>query len=243
MRLPSLTVFPRGVGGGHVAGRITRAEWQEHHSNVSALVADDSSFCEQVQRMWGYDDGRTGGGDPSCKDIPVRSTVDPGGNSRNGTPISDAGDSRWGIQGKGDSPARNGGDTCQSEKNNRNANGGTGPRSPPPRAFPRKAWGPQSADESGATPFVGQQSATATEAAITAPAGILGLLGRARDSLVAGGLRGAFRLLKGFREEDRGGNGKVTLSGFKAVVGEAGLGLEESEMRILFQVGSYSSRQ
>lgn len=236
---------PRGAGGGHVAGRITRAEWQEHSSNVSALIADDSAFCEHIQRMWGYDDGRTGSGDLSCKETPVRNKADPGGNSRNGTPIKpDAGHSSWGMEGKGDSPVCRGGNNDPSDKIYTSATGSTGPSYPPPPCvrFPRTAWGPQPAGEPEPTPFLGQQSATDTEVAVTTPAGILGLLGRARDSLVAGGLRGAFRLLKGFRGEDRGGSGKVTLSGFKAVLGEAELGLEEAEMRILFQVGS-NSRQ
>lgn len=195
--------------------------------------------------MWGYDDGRAGSGDPSCEETPVRNKVDPGGSSRNGTPMKpDAGYSSWGREGKGDSPVCCGGNNDPSDKNNRSATGSTGPsRLPPPCVrVPRKAWGPQPVGEPDPTSFLGQQSATDTEVAVTTPAGILGLLGRARDSLVAGGLRGAFRLLKGFRGEDRRGSGKVTLSGFKAVLGEAELGLGEAEMRILFQVGSNSRR-
>lgn len=237
-RCRTLAVSPTGSGGGHVAGRITRAEWQEHNSNVSALIADDGSFCQRIQRVWGYDDGRTEGGGQSCKETPARINVDPGGNSRNGTPIKpDTGDSSWGIEGKGDSPVFRGDNNGPSDENDRSATVSPALSPPPPRVhFPRKAWGPQLARESDLSPFLRQQGATDTDVAVTTPAGILGLLERARDNLVTGGLRGAFRLLKGFREEDREGTGNVTLSGFKAVVGEAGLGLGEAEMRILFHV-------
>lgn len=194
--------------------------------------------------MWGYDNGRTGGCDQSRKETPVRVKIDPGGNSRNGTSTKpDAGDSSWGIEGKGDSPVFRGDKNSPSDRNDRGATASTAPSPPPARFhFPRKAWGPQLARESELSPFLGQEGATDTEVADTTPAGILGLLGRARDNLVTGGLRGAFRLLKGFREEDRGGSGTVTLSGFKAVVGEARLGLGEAEMRILFQVSSSTRR-
>lgn len=66
--------------------------------------------------------------------------------------------------------------------------------------------------------------------------GVRCLLDRTRDNLATRGVSGAFQLLKGLRQMDERGNGKVALSGFKKAVGAADLGLKEAEMRILFEV-------
>lgn len=170
----------------------------------------------------------------------ARNKVDPTEkHERNGAANPDAGNSsNWGIDRKSDNPVCNGDCSGQNsvQESRKKITRSIGARFLPGRNLPRNAWGPQREGESDGTPPLGQQNAI-DQADVTTPAGILALLGRARHSLVAGGLRGAFRLLKGFREADRQGGGRVTLSGFKTVVGEAGLGLKEAEMRILFQVG------
>lgn len=68
------------------------------------------------------------------------------------------------------------------------------------------------------------------------PPGSRGIMEHACVNLTAGGARGAFQLLKGLKEMDLNGDGKVTLSGFKTAVREAGLGLKEADICIIFQV-------
>lgn len=225
------------AGGGEIDGRVTRAEWREHHLHVSALIADDDVFCEHVKRVWGCGHGEEV--DPDTSNgihTHIRSS---GGLLRtdNNSSIPRSSSVR-GQEGASAFVDISNGNTAAPKGNGCEK---TSPR--PALAGAREAWGPNpppqlvSNAERGPILWRGNVSArdgTATRLAM--PPGILGLLERARGSLAAGGMRAAFELLKGFREEDRRANGKVTLSGFKTAMGGSSLGLKEAEMRIVFQV-------
>lgn len=228
------------AGGGEIDGRVTRAEWREHHLHVSALIADDDSFCEHVKRVWGCGNREEeGDSDPSDG----KSNISSGDNSLRGN-INSSNPRRSSIRGHQERA------TAFAEINNGNKTTQTGngcktisPR--PALSAAREAWGPALPPPTAnsnveRSPMLRRGNASAKDGTKTSlldmPPGVLGLLERARGSLAAGGMRAAFQLLKGFREGDRSGKGKVTLSGFKKAVGVSLPGLKEAEMRILFQV-------
>ena len=229
------------IGGGEIGGRVTRSEWRGHHMHVSALIADDDLFCEHIKRVWGCGHREEADLDPSSS---VHNHV----RSSGGLPRTD----RNSSSPRSSSIRGQEGASAFVESNNGNnaaALQGNGCEKTSPRpalAGAREAWGPPlppqlgSNAERGPILWRGNMSArdgTATRLAM--PPGILSLLERARGSLATGGMRAAFQLLRGFREEDRRGNGKVTLSGFKKAMGGSSLGLKEAEMRIVFQVSFF----
>lgn len=219
------------VGGGEIDGRVTRGEWREHHLQVSATMADDDLFCEHMKCVWGYGIKEKASLEPSHVDNDdlTGSTT----NSDYNTAIRGPNGANGRVeQGDGNSVFSKGNGDRRLLQKDGEAGGN------PPFAA-REAWVPSPPTASNAErgPILHQASARDATAVRLSP-GVLGLLARARGSLASGGMRAAFQLLKGFREEDRGGDGKVTLSGFKkAIAGAAlGLGLKEAEMRIIFQV-------
>lgn len=220
------------AGGGEIDGRVTRAEWREHHLHVSALIADDDLFCEHVKRVWGC--GNIDGVDP----FPSNGNISSNGSSLRGgnnsssprsSSIRDQHGASTFVEGDSGNISAPQGNGCEM----------TSPRPAPTGA--REAWGATSPPPlaSNAERGLRRVNASARDGAATSlaiPPGILGLLKRARGSLAIGGMRAAFQLLKSFREEDRKRTGEVTLSGFKEAIGGSSLGLKEAEMRIIFQV-------
>lgn len=226
------------AGGGEIEGRVTRAEWREHHLHVSALIADDEVFCEHVKRVWGRDGGEAANLESSSNNgNNPNSAVSLSGNANNSSRSS----SVRGPEDASSSGAEASNDSNSSQDGN---NGGEkiSPRSA--RSTIREAWGPNPTPTGPPASAVerapilrrgNKRSGAATRLAM--PPGVLSLLERVRGRLATRGMRAAFQLLKGFREEDRRGSGQVSLSGFKKAVGGAALGLKEAEMRIVFQVG------
>ncbi|CAM9380713.1 unnamed protein product, partial [Ectocarpus sp. 12 AP-2014] len=216
------------AGGGEIDGRVTRGEWREHHLQVSATMADDDLFCEHMKCVWGYGNKE--------KNILEASHV----NNHDLTASTNSNNCNTAIRGPNGahgSVEQGDGNSVSSKSNgDGRQRGGEAGRNSPFAA--REAWVPSPPTASNAErgPILHQGSARDAAAARLSP-GVLGLLARARGSLASGGMRAAFQLLKGFREEDKGGDGKVTLSGLKKAIGGAalGLGLKEAEMRIIFQ--------
>lgn len=224
----SLDVY---VGGGEIDGRVTRGEWREHHLQVSTTIADDDLFCEHMKCVWEYGLKEKGSLEASHvgNDDLTGSTTNNGYNTAIRGPNGAHGNVEQ-ADSNSFSRKNNGHGTLSQRDGEAGGN--------PPSAA-REAWAPSPPTASNAErgPILHQGSARDATAARLSP-GVLGLLARARGSLASGGMRAAFQLLKGFREEDQGGDGKVTLSGFKKAIGGAalGLGLKEAEMRIIFQV-------
>ncbi len=219
---------------------MTRAEWREHHLHVSALIADDEVFCEHVKRVWGRGAGEEASREPSSDNGNIPNSA----NSLSGNANSSSRSSS--VRGPGDASSSGAeASNVSNASQDGNRGGKISPRSA--RSAPREAWGPnptptaQPASTAERAPILrrgNKRSGGATM--LTVPPGVLGLLERVRDRLATRGMRAAFQLLKGFREEDRRGSGQVSLSGFKKAVGGAALGLKEAEMRIVFQVRSPS---
>ena len=238
-RLNPLVRISRDVdaGGGEIEGRVTRAEWREHHLHVSALIADDEVFCEHVERVWGRC-SRAGANRESSSDNGHSANVNsfigslPGNTNGISSSIRGPDDVSAGAEASNDGTTTLDGNVDEKIT----------PR-PERSSTPREAWGPSPtpaalpASSTERAPILrrsNERSGTAT--GLTVPPGVLGLLERVRGRLATRGMRAAFQLLKGFREEDRKGSGQVSLAGFKKAVGEAALGLKEAEMRIVFQV-------
>ncbi|CAN0325955.1 unnamed protein product, partial [Ectocarpus sp. 8 AP-2014] len=217
------------VGGGEIDGRVTRGEWREHHLQVSATMADDDLFCEHMKCVWGC-----GNKEKATLEASHVNNHDLTGSTTNNnynTAIRGPNGAHASVeQGDGNSVS------SKSNGDGRQRGGEAGANSP---FAAREAWAPSPPAASNAErgPILQQGSARDVTTAARLSPGVLGLLARARGSLASGGMRAAFQLLKGFREEDQGGDGKVTLSGFKKAIGGAalGLGLKEAEMRIIFQ--------
>lgn len=197
--------------------------------HVSALIVDDDLFCEYVKRVWGCGNREEVDSDPSNgKNNKNNNSSSPRSSSIRGQECASA----FIERNNGNHPAQNG-NGCEK----------TSPK--PALSAVLEAWGPPPppplplASNAERGPILRRGNANArngTATRLVMPPGILGLLERARGSLATGSMRAAFQLLKGFREEDRRGNGKVTLSGFKKAVGGSLLGLKEAEQRIIFQV-------
>lgn len=231
------------AGGGEIDGRVTRADWREHHLHVSALIADDNLFCEHLKRVWGCGGKTEEQVDHDPSNGQNHSISSSGSSLRANT--KNRGPSGSSIRGHQEDASalveRN------SDGNNTALHGNGCATSPGPALTgAREAWGPPpppqrvSNGEKGPILRRGSASASARDGPaatrLAMPPGVLGLLARARGSLATAGMRTAFQLLKGFREEDRRGNGKVPLSGFKKAIGGSLPGFKEAEMRILFQV-------
>lgn len=191
---------------------------------MSALIADDDVFCDHVERVWGCGNREEIDRESSITKSSIRSS-----SIRGPDGVSVGAEGNYGNNNNNGDDGREHG-TAAADK--------TSPR--PALSMAREAClpPPPPASKSERGPILQRGHAKdGTASRLTVPSGVLGLLGRARSSLATRGMRAAFQLLKGFREEDRRGNGKVTLSGFKKAVGEAALGLKEPEMRIIFEVG------
>lgn len=226
-----------------VGGRVTRTEWWEHHADLSALIPDDDAFCAYLQAVW-----RTKGVSKTCD---TRGTP-----SSDNTAFND--ESRaYGRHRSSTSPTSPNacgipGTNCCAIKNNSSMSVSSSDESGVPRAkqhsaqeaVPFNAWG-STVPHMSQTPTStsGRTALTLDKASgiATMCAGVHCLLDRVRGSLAAGGVTGVFQLLKGLRRMDESGNGKVTLSGFKKVVEGAGLGLQEMEVRIVFEVKAMSA--
>lgn len=237
---------PHGTGGGEVGGRVTRTEWREHHADQSALIPEDDAFCAYLQAVWktkGISSTFDGRANQSTDNVTFkdesrahdfhRSTASSTGPDASGTP-----DRNRLVMNMNSGTSDNSGDESRPPRARQHSPEEIVPCQAP---VPFEAWGarvPHTVHNpvcmpGRAAPRVGDASGTATMCP-----GVRCLLDRARGSLAAGGVTGAFRLLKGLREMDENGNGKVTLSGFKKAVGDAGLGLKEAEMRIVFEVNA-----
>ncbi|CAM9395475.1 unnamed protein product [Scytosiphon promiscuus] len=217
-------------GGGEIGGRVSRAEWRDHHSHVSALIPDDDAFYEHVKRVWGCDDRRSSVRDSSNSNNKglQRNTLDDVQNSPTRDSTSAVGDAE---EPGGNFTLANNNSACQGRHEHR-----AGTVAAPPVS--REAWALSSrpASTTGENPTInGDIARAATSTRSNIPPGILGILRRVRSSLASGGMRAAFALLKGFREGDQEGNGKVKLAAFKKAVSGAARGLKEAEMRIIFQ--------
>lgn len=221
------------AGGGEVEGRVTRAEWREHHLHLSALIAADDAFCDHLGRVWGCGSREEDGRDSSIgNNGKLRETT----NSNRSFPIHESDGASMGAEGKS-TTTNNNGDGKNIGEHRSAAAEKTSPRPALPTTGEACPLPPPPPSNAARGPII-QRGHIRDEmsARLTAPSGVLGLLGRARDNLALRGMRAAFQLLKSFREEDRRGNRKVTLSGFKKAVGGAALGLNEPEMRIIFEV-------
>jgi len=225
------------AGGGEIEGRVTRSEWREHHLHVSALIADDEAFCEHIKCVWGRD-GREGANREPYSDNGnnPNSAVSLSGNANSNRSRSSSV--------RGPENARSGAGASSDSNASQDGNGDEKISPKPASTTPREAWGPNPtpaappASNVERAPILrrgNERSGAATRLAV--PPGVLNLLERVRGRLAARGMRAAFQLLRGFREEDRKGSGQVSLSGFKKAVGGTELGLKEAEMRIVFQVG------
>lgn len=212
---------------------MTRTEWHEHHADMSALIVDDEAFCSYLQNVWGLSRGKGFANDErnNGKQVDVKSgphrvmerSRPPVSTTSNRRRIGeeDTMDDHISSSGSSDTEAR------QAVAHH--------PRDLSPRFIPRLARAPFPSSNADTADIIGRANVRGVpENSI--PAGVSALLERARGSLAVGGVRDAFRLLKGFREEDQRGDGKVSLAGLKAAVGGAGFGLNEAETRIIFQV-------
>lgn len=226
------------AGGGEVGGRVTRTEWHEHHADMSALISDDEAFWSYLWNVWGLSGGRgsDNGERDNGKQIPTRNSSANRVIGKSRPPLSAASNLRRSDEddGMGDHTLSSGiSDTearkSVAEKADRH------PRDLSLHSIPYKAWAALPSSNAETVDFVGRATSRGVPGN-SIPAGVAGLLERARGSLAVGGVRDAFRLLKGFREEDHGGDGKVSLTGFKAAIGGARFGLNETEIRIIFQV-------
>lgn len=215
---------------------MSRTDWHEHHADVSALIADDDNFCKYIKSIWGTGNRDTGA-QRSCQQLNRNNDVR--GNDDNHSTMSTPSDAVDVGNGHSGNPVGVGSRSGQRSQAPRAAAEMANSRVSSPRPLPREAWAPQPAGERERAHTLLRRDARVGGTGIAIPMGVLGLLWRAHTSLTAGGVRGAFRVLKGFREEDRTGDGKVSLSGFKTAVGGAQLGLKEPEMRIIFQVHTY----
>lgn len=201
---------------------------------MSALIADDDAFCDHVQCVWGC-----GNREEDDLELPTgsKSNLRENANtSNNSSSIGDRDGTSTGAEEKNSTDNKNGDGqnigghgTAAAEK--------TSPRPALSMAGEDRPLPPPPPTNAERGPILQRGHAKdGTAARLTVPSGVLGLLRRARFNLASGGMRAAFQLLKSFREADRMGNGKVTLSGFKKAIGEAALGLKEPEMRIIFEV-------
>lgn len=257
--LKPFSVIP---GGGDVSGRVTRAEWREHHADVSAIIHSDDEFSAYLRAVWQPSNITSG-----------NSSVGIDGSDTHHVPVSQQDDSGC-ASGHRDSAARpcglsRGNDPCDNGTNGGRAthkgndahhgNRGlvyqgsrtpqgfshsadaavTATRSSRPHG-PREAWGariPRTINRPGTVERLDSRGDDAA-GATAAPPGVRCLLDRARVSLAGGGVMGPFRLLKGLREMDQNGDGTVTLSGFQKAVRDAGLGLKDEEIGIVFEVSA-----
>lgn len=211
---------------------MTRAEWREHHWDVSALIDDDDLFCGYIRSVWGSSDEGARG--TQRKSTSVNYSLYDRYTNRSSTTSPRGAD--WVADNHhGSMSGSNEGNMEVPSQETRAARSDF--TFSADRSAPYEAWAPQlTGDLDRAALLERRGNARNGRCCLPVPPGVLGLLGRAHGSLTTGGLRGAFRLLKGFRQADQMGNGKVTLSGFKAAVGGAGMGLMEAEMRIIFEV-------
>lgn len=183
-----------------------------------------------MKRVWGCNDGKRNDHDPlnsSSNDDSPSNTLGGGHNSLTRDPDHET------------RPAEETGGNLSVRESNGDWQGGHEHRTSTVAApIIREAWALTSrpAGTMELSPHLHHENARkATAIRSNISPGILGILRRVRNSLAAGGMRAAFQLLRGFREGDQQGNGKVKLSAFKKAVGGAALGLKEAEMRIVFQ--------
>lgn len=225
-----------GEGSGEqTGGRVTRAQWHEHHADVSALFSSDEAFCGYLRHVWQAA--------PLAVEVTcggVGSNVGDKGACRVGDYIARCGSTQGarGLLKHGIGMCASGETSLRPEMRHKEI---SRPQTSLPRRRrpPLEAWQPSpfNAEQGRSVPHTTSDTQGDDGEAIEPTSlDIDHLIRRVRSSLAARGALAALQLLRGFLVTAGKGAGKVTLPELKTIIGDAELDLGEADAKSMFQV-------